>query len=195
MPTIEDTPDVIAVLRRDHRHVEELFKKVQDHARFRNRRKELADQVVIELIRHMVAEEQYVYPMVRNTADGQAAVEHALAVNAEAEELMKELEPLEPTDEVFDRVLIKLMAVARSQFADEEAQLFPCLTAACLPIELRELGEKVQAGKSVTPTRPYPWAPTTPPGNLLVGPALGLVDRLRDALTHRGTEHTTEGRG
>jgi len=190
MPTTEDTPDtldttdtpdVIAVLRGDHQHVEELFQKVQNHARFRDRRKELADQVVIELVRHMVAEERYVYPVVRGAADGQAVVEHALTADAAAEELMKQLEPLDPTDEVFDRVLIRLMAVTRSHVADEEARLFPCLAAACLPIELRDLGEKVRAGRSVTPTRPYPPAAATPPGNLPVGPALGLVDRVRDA--------------
>jgi hemerythrin superfamily protein len=186
MPTAEDTPDVIAVLRDDHQHVEELFKKVQDHAHFRNRRRELADQVIIELIRHMVAEEQYVYPIVRAAADGQAVVDHALAADAAAEALMKQLEPLEPTDEFFDRTLIKLMALTRSHAADEEAQLFPRLAASCPPSELRELGEKVQARKSIRPTRPYPSAPMTPPGTLLVGPVLGLSDRLRDALGHNG---------
>jgi hemerythrin superfamily protein len=184
MSTTEDTPDMITALRHDHRSVEELFKKVQDHARFRNRRRELADQVIIELVRHMAAEEQHVYPIVRDAADGQSVVDHALTANAAAEALMKQLERLEPTDEVFDRVLIKLMAVTRSHVADEEAQLFPCLAAACLPTELRELGEKVQAGRSIRPTRPYPSAPTVAPGDLLVGSVLGLVDRVRDALAH-----------
>lgn len=188
MPTTEEGRDVIAVLRQDHQHVEELFQRVQDHARFRNRRKEIADQIIIELVRHAVAEEQYVYPVVRDGAGGQEVVDHALAVNAAAEALMRQLEPLIPTDEVFDQVLIKLMAATRSRVADEEAQLFPHLAAACLPTELRELGERVQAGKSVRPTRPYPSAPTTPLGNLPVGPALSLIDRVRDALAYRG-EH------
>jgi hemerythrin superfamily protein len=189
MPTTEDTPDVITVLRHDHQHVEELFGKVQDHARFGRRRKELADQVTIELIRHAVAEEQYVYPIVRNAAGGQAVVDHALAVNVAAEALMKKLERLEPADEAFDQVLIELMAATRAHIADEETQVFPRLAATCLPMELRELGEKVQASKSIGPTRPHPSAPTTPPGNLIVAPVLGLIDRIRDALDHRGTEH------
>ena len=188
MPTTQDKSDVIAVLRHDHQHVEELFKKVQDHARFRNRRKELADQVIIELIQHMVAEEQYVYPIVRAATDGQAVVEHALAVDAEAEALMRQLEPLEPTDEVFDRTLIKLMALTRSHVADEEARLFPRLAASCPAAELSELGEKVQARKSVRPARPYPSAPAAPAGTLVVGPVRGLTDRLREALAHRGAE-------
>jgi len=187
MSTTEDTPDVITVLRHDHHRVEELFKKVQDHARFRNRRKEIADQVIIELVRHAVAEEHYIYPILRAAAGGQAVVDHALIANAAAEALMRQLEPLEPTDEIFDRVLIKLKALTRSHVADEEAQLFPCLAAACPPMELRELGEKVQASRSIRPTRPYPSAPTVPAGNLLVGPVPGLVDRVRDALAHPGS--------
>lgn len=189
MPTAENAPDVIAVLRNDHQRVEELFQKAQNHARFHNRRKEIADQVIIELVQHTVAEEQHVYPIVRDAAGGQEMVDHALAVNAAAEALMRQLEPLEPTDEVFDRVLIKLMAATRSHVADEEAQLFPSLAVACLPMELRELGEKVQAGTLIRPTRPYPSAPATPAGNLLVGPVRGLVDRIRDASAHSGTEH------
>ncbi|MEY9863802.1 hemerythrin superfamily protein [Catenulispora sp. GAS73] len=182
MSTTEDTPDVIAVLRHDHRHVEELFQKVQDHARFRDRRKELVDQVTIDLVRHMVAEEEYVHPIVRDAADGRAVVDHAVAGNAAAEELMKQLEPLDPTDETFDRVFIKLMAATRRHVADDEAQLFPHLAAACPPVELRELGAKVQAGKSIRPTRPRESLPTTPSDDPLVGRVPGLIDRVRDAL-------------
>jgi hypothetical protein len=186
MPTTEYTPDVIAVLTHDHRAFEELFRKVQDHARFGKRRKELADQITIELIRHSVASEQHVYPFVRNAPGGQALVDRALAENAEAETLMKELEPLQPADDAFDVVLTRLSDVVRAHVAGEEGRLFPCLVATCLPMELRELGEKVQAAKATGPTRPHPSAPHTPPGNLLAAPALGLIDRVRDALAHRG---------
>ncbi|WP_194918087.1 hemerythrin domain-containing protein [Catenulispora rubra] len=182
MSTTEDTPDVIAVLRDDHRHVEELFQKVQDHARFRDRRKELVDQVTIELVRHMVAEEEYVHPIVRDAADGRGTVDRAVAANAAAEALMKQLEPLAPTDEVFDRVFIKLMAATHCHVADDEAQLFPRLAAACLPTELRELGEKVYADKSIRPTRPHRPAPATSSDDPLVGRVPHLIDRVRDAL-------------
>ncbi|HUR08087.1 MAG TPA: hypothetical protein VM347_36465 [Nonomuraea sp.] len=47
---------------------------------------------------------------------------------------------------------------------------------------------KVQAIKKIAPTRPHPSAPDTPPGNKLLGPATGLIDRLRDALSGRGKD-------
>lgn len=40
--------------------------------------------------------------------------------------------------------------------------------------------------KKMAPTRPHPSAPDTPPGNKLLGPGVGLVDRARDLLTGRG---------
>ncbi|WP_370350185.1 hemerythrin domain-containing protein [Catenulispora sp. EB89] len=178
----DDAPDVIAVLRHDHQHVEELFQKVQDHARFRDRRKELVDQVTIELVRHMAAEEEYVHPIVRDGADGPAVVDRVVAANAAAEALMKQLEPLAPTDETFDRVFIKLMAATRSHAADDEARLFPHLAEACPPAELRDLGAKVRAVQSIRPTRPRRPVSVAAPDDPLAGRVPGLIDRVRDAL-------------
>lgn len=187
MSRTDDGSDVIAELTDDHRKLEELFRKVQDHARFGMRRKELADQITIELIRHCVAEEQYIYPFVRNAPGGEALVDRALAENTEAEVFMKRLEPLQPSDDAFDVVITQLIAVTLAHIAGDEVQLFPLLATTCLPLELRELGEKVQTAKAIAPTRPHPAAPNTPPVNLVTDPALGLVDRIRDALAHRGS--------
>src|SRR3954453_23622214 len=58
----EQQRDVIEVLEHDHREVEEMFAELEslrgaasDEAK--ERRKDLADQVTIELVRHSVAEE------------------------------------------------------------------------------------------------------------------------------------------
>ena len=67
----------------------------------------------------------------------------------------------------------------------EETDLFPRLQAACSEQELAELGAKVQQAKEMAPTRPHPSAPDTPPMNKVLGPPMGLVDRMRDALSGR----------
>lgn len=54
------------------------------------------------------------------------------------------------------------------------------------PEALNELGDKVRTAKKTAPTRPHPSAPDTPPGNKLLGPGVGLMDRARDLLTGRG---------
>ncbi len=53
--------------------------------------------------------------------------------------------------------------------------------------ELVQLREKVETAKKVAPTRPHPHAPNAELFHKLVGPGVGLVDRLRDRLTHRGS--------
>ncbi|MER5550505.1 hypothetical protein ABT001_02260 [Streptomyces sp. NPDC002793] len=57
---------------------------------------------------------------------------------------------------------------------------------ACTPQVLDALGDKIRTAKKTAPTRPHPSAPDTPPGNRLLGPGAGLVDRARDLLTGRG---------
>lgn len=43
--------------------------------------------------------------------------------------------------------------------------------------------------KQMAPTRPHPSAPDGPPGNKIVGSVTGLLDRMRDAVSRRGTDH------
>ncbi|GAA3204059.1 hemerythrin domain-containing protein [Nonomuraea helvata] len=180
--------DVIAVLVKDHREVEQMFSKLE-HMKggISDEAKTLAEQVVIELVRHSVAEEEYLYPAVRkHVPGGDEIADHEIAEHSEAEETMKRLEALEPGDDDFWPTTELLMRQIRHHLQEEEGDLFPKLRAACPPEQLVELGEKVQRAKKLAPTRPHPSAPDTPPANKLLAPGAGLVDRVRDALSGRG---------
>ena len=50
-----------------------------------------------------------------------------------------------------------------------------------------KLAAKVETAKKLAPTRPHPSAPNNPVFHKLVGPGVGLVDRVRDKLTGRST--------
>jgi hypothetical protein len=50
-----------------------------------------------------------------------------------------------------------------------------------------EMAQKVQSAKKLAPTRPHPAAPNNQVFHKLVGPGVGLVDRLRDKLSGRST--------
>lgn len=63
--------DVIEILTHDHREVEAMFAELESlrgatGEAGRDRRKDLVDQVTIELVRHSVAEEAEVYPAVKD---------------------------------------------------------------------------------------------------------------------------------
>ncbi|MFI8965817.1 hemerythrin domain-containing protein [Streptomyces sp. NPDC053493] len=179
--------DVIAELTHDHQEVEQLFTKMQGMPSGDPRRKECADQITMELVRHSVAEESYLYPAVRkHLPQGDALADKELEDHAEAERTMKELEGCAADDPQFDGLMMQLMQEIRSHVADEENNLFPQLRQACSAEMLNELGDKVRQAKKMAPTRPHPSAPDTPPANKLLAPGVGLVDRLRDAMTGRG---------
>ncbi|MGA5085600.1 hemerythrin domain-containing protein [Streptomyces pseudogriseolus] len=181
--------DVIAELTTDHREVEELFGKIEALPSGDEQRKKYADQAVIELVRHSIAEEAYLYPAVREfLPNGDGIADKELEDHAEAERTMKDLEAVDAGDPEFDRLIGELMAEIRSHVRDEEDNLFAQLRSAASEDELMKLGDKVRQAKKTAPTRPHPSAPETPPANKLLAPGAGMVDRIRDALTGRGKD-------
>ncbi|MFF9127056.1 hemerythrin domain-containing protein [Streptomyces sp. NPDC014889] len=179
--------DVIQELTTDHREVEEIFAQMEALPMGDARRKDLADQATIELVRHSVAEEAYLYPAVRRyVRDGDAIADREVQDHAEAERTMKDLEGLGADDPRFDELVGRLMREIREHVTDEEQNLFPMLREATKPEDLERLGDQVRSAKKTAPTRPHPAAPDKPPANKLLAPGAGLVDRIRDAVTGRG---------
>src|SRR5436309_3051135 len=124
----DEQRDVIEVLEHDHREVEQMFVELEslrgaatDGAKAR--RKELADQVTIELVRHSVAEEVLVYPEVEKKVSAEEA-DHARKEHADAEETLHRLEKLDADDAAFDDELATLMREIRHHIKDEEGQMF-----------------------------------------------------------------------
>jgi hemerythrin superfamily protein len=183
--TTTNQQDLIDAIVADHRAVEAVFAEIEASADPRLRR-ELVEHVIAELVRHSVAEEQYLYPAARKALpDGDRIADHEIAEHAEAEEVMKALERTEVTDPRFDEQVGKLIEEVRHHLEEEEGDLLPKLRAACDAEELRELGRKFEQSKKIAPTRPHPAAPDRPPANKILGPGLGLIDKVRDALSGR----------
>ncbi|MFL6144892.1 MAG: hemerythrin domain-containing protein [Labedaea sp.] len=180
--------DLIDVIIADHREFEKIFTELESGTGGAQHRRDLLDHLIAELMRHAVAEEMFMYPAARKAlSDGDEIVEHETAEHNEAEEDMKRLEELTPGDGRFNAMVGKLIADVRHHLEEEETKLLPRLRSACSTEDLQSLGQKVLLAKKVAPTRPHPNAPDTPPANLILAPGLGLIDRLRDALSGRNT--------
>jgi hemerythrin superfamily protein len=184
--------DVIEILEHDHREVEEMFTELEglrgaSTEEDRERRKELTDNVTIELVRHSVAEEVLVYPKVEDKV-GEDEVEHAREEHAEAEETLARLEKLDCDDPSFDDELAELMKEIRHHIEDEEGEMFAHMREAIDQDELLKLGERVEAFKKVAPTRPHPNVPNETLPRVAAGPAASLIDRMRDLATGRGSD-------
>jgi hemerythrin superfamily protein/carbon monoxide dehydrogenase subunit G len=189
----DDTPDattgqdVVDVLSSDHREFTALVAQIQVTADPEQRR-DLADTLISELVRHAVAEEMFVYPAMRkHLPDGDAAVEHDTQEHKELEVTMKQLEGADASSAEFTQLIAKLEEILRDHVEDEETDQFPKLRASIPREDLVQMAAKVEGAKKLAPTRPHPGAPNNQVFHKLVGPGVGLVDRLRDKLTGRTT--------
>jgi ribosomal protein L31E len=188
----EQQRDVIQVLEQDHREVEQILAELKSlrgasTEEEKSRRKELTEQVTIELVRHSVAEEVLVYPEVEDHVSAEEA-EHAREEHAEAEEVMHRLEKLDADDPAFDDELATLMKEIRYHIEDEEGEMFVHMRQVIQVDELRRLGGAVTAFKKVAPTRPHPSVPNEVLPRLAAAPAASLFDRMRDLATGRGSD-------
>ncbi|WP_412745377.1 hemerythrin domain-containing protein [Krasilnikovia sp. MM14-A1004] len=187
MTTSPSRDDVIDVLVIDHREVSTLIGEIWTITDPMIRR-DLTDTAISELVRHAVAEEMYVYPAMRKyLPDGDKAVEHDIEEHKELEQVMKRLEDADVSSAEFEQELRRLEALLVDHIQDEESEQFPELRRVVPGDELRELAGKVETAKKLAPTRPHPGAPNSELFHKLVGPGVGLVDRLRDKLSGRAT--------
>ena len=179
--------DVVDVLTTDHAEAVGLVEQARATTE-PERQRDLVDTVIAEIVRHAVAEEMYVYQVMReHQPDGDEAVEHDIEEHKELEQTMKQLEGLDADDPAFHDRLRTFEEQLRHHIEDEETEQFPQLRARIPREQLVELAGKVETAKKLAPTRPHPSAPNNPVFHKLVGPGVGLVDRLRDKLTGRST--------
>ena len=177
--------DVVDELMTDHREALELLDRIASITD-PDERRDLADTVISEVVRHAIAEEMYVYPAMReHVPDGEQAVKHDNQEHQQLEEVMKRLEAVQPTDPQFDALVGEMTDQLRHHAHDEETEQFPLLRERVPRDELVKLRDKVDTAKKLAPTRPHPGAPHSALFHKLVGPGVGLVDRLRDKLTNR----------
>jgi hemerythrin superfamily protein len=184
MTTSTGDQDVVDILTTDHHEVLDLLGQIPgaDPAQ----RRDMADTIIAELMRHSVAEEMHVYPAMKDhLPDGESRVQHDIGEHQQLVEVMKELEDVDSADPRFLQTLGRLETVLRDHVTDEESDQFPLLRTHLTREQLVEIGRKVEAAKKAAPTRPHPSAPHSELFHKTLGPGVGLVDRLRDKLTGR----------
>lgn len=112
---------------------------------------------------------------------------HDIAEHKELEATMKQLEGADAGSSQFVGLVAQLEDILRDHVQDEENEQFPELRRKIPREDLVEMAAKVNNAKEIAPTRPHPASPNSQLFHKLVGPGVGLVDRLRDSLTARST--------
>ena len=170
---------IIDALRHDHDQFREMFARL-DVATGKQRR-ELFQQLLSEIVRHEVAEEEILRPVSKRDA-GEAIANARIKEESQAEELLKEMEKLDPGSAEFISQLAKLRLEVERHAQAEETKEFPRVAKKESTERLEQMGRAYEAAKRVAPTRPHPSTPNTPVANMLVGPFVAVADRARDAV-------------
>ena len=163
------TEDAIALLKSDHREVEQLFKKFESLGEGVDKTREsTVAKIIEELAKHAAIEEQVLYPEVRSRSkDVEDTVLEALEEHHIVKWTLSELEPMSSKDERYTAKVTVLMESVRHHVEEEEGELFPKVRKAFSRAELTEMGERLRAAKQTAPSRPHPRAPDEPPGNIV----------------------------
>lgn len=181
------TMDVVDILTADHQDMLDLLRQTETTTEAQLRR-DIVDTVIAEVMRHSVAEEMIVYSSVEKyVPNGSEEVAHDKEEHAELVDVMKRMEDLDASDAAFMEKVRELAKLLDHHAHDEEDEQFPKLRESIPRGELIEMGKKVENAKQVAPTRPHPNAPHSELFHKTLGPGVGMVDRLRDALMSRHT--------
>src|SRR4051794_4996760 len=183
--------DIWTLLTQDHQEVKGMLTtlesvlashpQVADDAHIQ-RRRELAETLVMEESRHEAAEEQYFWPAVRDKlANGDALASKAIEQETEGKQVLDQLRKASPNSPEFDEIVTKFIAAGREHIAFEEEQVWPSMQATLSADEATELGEKFELAKKMGPTRPHPHTPGNPAVLKTAGMAAAVADKAADA--------------
>ncbi|HYI06304.1 MAG TPA: hemerythrin domain-containing protein [Reyranella sp.] len=146
MPS-RDKPDAIALLKEDHRKVEDLFEKAEK-ARDEDRKKMLVQQICTELMIHSMVEEEIFYPACKDKIEQEDVLDEAYVEHDGAKVLIAELVDSAPDAEFYDAKVKVLSELIKHHVKEEEKRsegLFAQAREAGLDIEA--LGERIMARK------------------------------------------------
>jgi hemerythrin superfamily protein len=172
--------DVVDLLLEQHARIEQLFHDVLTTTG--EERQERWEELVRLLAVHETAEEEVVHPIARQSIDdGDEIVDARLAEEHRAKEMLSELYDLGPDAPDFETRLLQLRQAVLTHARYEERYEFTRLRAARGDGSLQALVAAVRAAEATAPTRPHPGVETVKK-NLLAGPPLAIMDRVRDLI-------------
>ena len=110
--------DAIALLKADHRKVEELFEQFEK-ATTANRKQKLAHEICTELKIHTMIEEELFYPAFRGKIDGDT-LDEAYVEHDGAKVLVNDIEAGSPEDDFYDAKVKVLSEEVKHHVKEEE---------------------------------------------------------------------------
>jgi Hemerythrin HHE cation binding domain len=173
---------VVAVLSEEHLKLQALSSELVSSSSTSDH----IDVLTAWVSRHLSAEQRYLYPVVRSLLpEGDRLIEQELNQDQVILRRLSSLRhsPARSFPHIADELLTDLRRHAYSAARD----ILPRLEEMSLDEDLICLGDLVTGAEAKAPTRPHPLTPDHPPWNRMIDPLVGVVDRMRDRVSHRKT--------
>jgi hemerythrin-like domain-containing protein len=142
-----DAPrDAIALLKQDHRTVEQLFDQFEEADE--GELAAIAERVCQLLTVHAQIEEEILYPAAKEQFEDEeelALVNEAAVEHGTAKDLIAKIEEMTPDDEAFKATVKVLSEYIKHHVKEEEGELFPALKQT--ELDLKELGSQLMERK------------------------------------------------
>ena len=144
----EKEMDAVALLKADHRKVEELFEKFES-AKGESAKQKLAQQICMELAIHTRIEEEIFYPACTGAIEDEELVQEAYVEHDGAKVLVAEILAGKPSNEFYDAKVKVLSEMIKHHVKEEEKRaegLFAEAKAAGLDMDAlgQQLSERKQ---------------------------------------------------
>ena len=173
--------DAVTFLIDQHNDVRNLFETVAGSTG--EARKEAFEPLVRMLAVHETAEELVIYPAIKNAGDeGKRIADARLHEEDQAKKTLADLEKLDPSSSEFESLFTDFRAAVEAHAENEEREVFPLLEQVTDDAALDRMTAALKVAEGMAPTHPHKTAPESAIGNALVGPFVGMVDRVRDAI-------------
>ncbi len=140
--------DATALLQRDHREVQRMFKqfqKLSDEEAADSERQALAERICRMLSVHTAIEEELFYPAARDAEVKAALLDEAEVEHASAKQLIAQIRGMLPDADLYDAKVIVLGEYVNHHIGEEEDEMFPQCRKSDL--DLATLAEEMAARK------------------------------------------------
>ena len=142
-----EKPDAVALLKADHRKVEDLFAKFEA-AKGDGRKKALAEQICMELTVHTRIEEDIFYPACEGAIED-SLLKEAYVEHDGAKVLIAEIEAGGPDDDFYEAKVKVLSEMIEHHVEEEEKRVEGMFSQARKAgLDMDDLGERMAAEKA-----------------------------------------------
>lgn len=173
---------VVAVLSEEHLKLQALSSELASASSTSDH----VDVLTAWVSRHLSAEQRYLYPLVRQLLpEGERLIEQELSQD---QVILRRLAALRSSpSQAFPHIADELVTDLRRHAYAAARDILPRLEEMTQRDDLISLGDLLTEAAASAPTRPHPNTPDRPPWNRMIDPLVGVVDRMRDRVSHRKT--------